>query len=107
MSLVNLKEYAEPPEEGSGVLVSFKHPFTDIPYKIALFQVQGTYYALPDQCKKCGGSLSRGALNGLFAFCNNEECGWNLKKGFCKFDRTMVTPTYKVSVEEEGLIINI
>ncbi len=107
MSRVNLCDYAEPPEEGSGVSIPFKHPYTEIPYKIALFQVEGTYYAITDQCKKCGGSLGKGGLNGLFAFCNNEECGWNIKKGYCKFDRTLVMPTYKVSVEDGGLVITI
>ena len=107
MSHVKLVDIGDAPAEGAGKTIAFKHPYTEFPYQIALFQVEGTYYAITDKCKKCGGSLGKGTLRGLFAVCLNQECPWNIKKGFCKFDRSSVLPTYKVAVKEDGLYIDI
>ncbi|NIQ04051.1 MAG: hypothetical protein GWO19_28145 [Nitrospinaceae bacterium] len=107
MSYVKISEPAETPEEGRGKCIPLEHPLTGVKYVLALFQVDGKYFALTDQCSKCGGSLGRGALNGWFAFCSMNECAWNIKKGYCKFDRSTVLPTYKVTVEDDGLYIHI
>ena len=79
----------------------------EISYVLGLFQVDGKFYCLTDQCRCCEGSLGLGVLKGMFAFCCKEECGWNIKKGYCKFNRSDTTPTYKVAVEEDGLYIEI
>ncbi|MFQ5451434.1 MAG: Rieske (2Fe-2S) protein [Nitrospinaceae bacterium] len=107
MSLVKIADLPDAPEEGRGKTIHLEHPFTYLKYDIGLFQVEGRYYAITDECKKCGGSLGRGRLMGLFAICRNQECAWNIKKGYCKFDRTTVLPTYRVNVQEDGLYINI
>ena len=74
---------------------------------LALFNAEGKYYAITDQCPKCGGSLGRGLLKGMLAVCTIQECLWNIKSGICKFDRSRSTPTYKVIEQEDGLYINI
>jgi hypothetical protein len=51
--------------------------------------------------------LGKGLLRGFFAFCILEECGWNIKKGFCKFNHSDTTPRYKVAVDPDGLYIDI
>jgi len=93
------------PQEGTGKQIHFKHEYTQIEYDLALFQVEGKFYCITDLCLTCGGSLGKGALRG--AFCSNEECGWNIKKGFCKFNRSETTPRYKVVVDSDGLYIEI
>lgn len=107
MSYVKLSEITDGPQDGEGVRIHLEHPFTMIKYDIGLFQLDGKIYAITDKCKKCGGSLARGTIRGRFAFCNNQECGWNLKSGVCKFDRSSSLPTYKVSVQEDGYFINL
>ncbi len=107
MSLVKISELSDAPEEGVGKRISFEHPLTFYKYDIALFKTNGKFFAMTDQCRKCGASLGRGVLKGKYAACANEECLWNLKTGICKFDRTMSTPVYKVTEQDDGIYINI
>ena len=108
MSQVKISEIEDAPAEGSGKRITFEHPYTTIGYTLAVFQVEGKYYAITDDCRICGGSLGRVAvLRGMFAACSNQECLWNIKRGVCKFDHSSVMSTYKVIVEEDGLYISI
>lgn len=108
MSKVKISEIEDAPSDGFGKQIIFSHPYTEMGYCLALFRVEEKYYALVDECRICGGSLSRVSnLNGMFATCDKEECQVNIKRGSCKFDRTSVTPTYKVTVQEDGLFIEI
>ena len=97
------------PEEGKSRNIRHEHSFTTIQYDLALFNVEGIYYAITDKCRNCGGSLSEGgtALIGRYAACSNEECRWNVKTGVCKFNHASVLPTYKVIKKEDGLYIDI
>ncbi len=108
MSKVKISEIEDAPAEGLGKQINFSHPYTEMPYCLALFHVEEKYYALVDECRVCGGSLGRVSnLKGMFATCDKEECQVNIKRGSCKFDRSLVTPTYKVAVQEDGLYIEI
>ena len=108
MSKVKISELKDAPSEGLGKQINLTHPFTEIKYCLAIFCVEGKYYVLTDECKICGGSLGRVSdLRGMFAACTKEECLWNVKRGSCKFDRSSVTPTYRVSTMEDGLYIEI
>lgn len=107
MSRAKVIEFSDAPPEGTGKQIVFKHPLTEIEYVLAMFQVEGKLYCLTDQCRCCEGSLGKGVLKGMFVFCNKEDCGWNIKKGYCKFNRSDTTPTYKVSKEEDGYYIEI
>ncbi|QPJ64937.1 MAG: hypothetical protein G3M78_05870 [Candidatus Nitrohelix vancouverensis] len=107
MSKVKISELDEAPPEGIAKQLQFEHPLTYYVYEIGLIQSQGTYFAITDKCRLCGGSLGKGILMGKFVLCDKTDCAWNMKSGICKSDRTNVTPTYKVIVEEDGLYINI
>ncbi|MBI4388647.1 MAG: hypothetical protein HY580_00575 [Nitrospinae bacterium] len=107
MSIIKISELADAPGEGQGRKIHFEHPFTYYRYDIALFKAGDKYYAITDACKHCGGSLGRGRLEGLLAYCSAEDHPWNIKTGVYKFDRTRVLPTYNVSAEPDGLYINI
>ncbi len=109
MSLEKIIELSDAPEEGQGQNIRHEHSYTTIEYDLGLFKVEGQYYVITDKCSNCGGSLSEGgtALVGRFATCSNEECRWNVKTGVCKFNRSLVLPTYKVTEKEDGLYIDI
>ena len=107
MSRLKISEIEDAPQEGTGKQIHFKHEYTEIDYVLALFLVEGKFYCITDQCRCCGGSLGKGFLRGFFAFCILEECGWNIKKGFCKFNHSDTTPRYKVAVDPDGLYIDI
>jgi len=108
MSKVKISEINDAPSEGSGKQINLTHPLTEMKYVLAIFCVEEKYYAMTDECRMCGGSLGRlPDLRGIFAACSKEECLWNIRRGSCKFDRSSVTPTYRVSVMEDGLYIEI
>jgi nitrite reductase/ring-hydroxylating ferredoxin subunit len=107
MSKVKLSEIADAPEEGKGKQIKLRHPYTEIDYILALFQVEGKYFCIGDQCKSCEGSLAKGVLRGMFAFCSREECGWNIRKGYCKWNHSDTTPIYKVTTQDDGFYIEI
>ena len=108
MSKVKILESEGAPEEGSGRQINLTHPYTELKYCLAIFRVESKFYVLTDECKVCGGSLSRVPdVRGKFAACGKEECLWNIKRGNCKFDHSSVTTTYRVSVEDDGLYIQI
>ena len=107
MSLIKISELSDVPDAETGKTIHLEHPWTLIEYDLALFNAEGKYYVITDKCADCGGSLGKGKLQGLFAVCTNLECLWNIKKGYCKFDRSRVMPTYKVVEQEDGLFINI
>jgi nitrite reductase/ring-hydroxylating ferredoxin subunit len=107
MSKLKISELSDVPSEGAGKQIHFKHDYTEIDYVLALFQVEGKFYCITDQCRCCSGSLGQGVLKDMFVFCHKDACGWNIRKGHCKFNRSDITPTYKIAVEEDGLYIEI
>jgi nitrite reductase/ring-hydroxylating ferredoxin subunit len=107
MSEVKVLEMSEAPEENSGKVVEFVHPYTSFPYILGVFHVKDRYFAITDECRACGNSLGKGKLNGMNVSCIMEEHPWNVKTGICRFNRTLVTPTYRVRIKEDGLYIEI
>jgi len=107
MSQVKLIDYADAPEEGTGKKIVLEHPFTEMEYILGMFKVEGKFYVIKGVCIICEGSLGLGELNGLIVTCTQRECLWNIRKGYCKFDRSRVMPTYRVSEKEDGIYIEI
>jgi len=107
MSEVRILDLADAPEEGQGKRVQFEHPYTEFPYTLGVYFAKGRYLAITDACKKCESSLALGKVNGMFALCVREDHPWNIKTGLFKFDRTQSIPTYRVTVKDEGLYIEI
>jgi hypothetical protein len=108
MSKVKILETNDAPLDGTGKQINLTHPFTEKAYVLAIFCVEEKYYVLTDECRMCGGSLGlRPDIRGMFAACGKEECLWSIRRGSCKFDRSSVTPTYKVNVMDDGLYIEI
>ena len=106
MSIVKISELADAPAEGTGKTVLLEHPYTYIRYELDLFKANGKYYVILSRCTLCNGRLSEGKLNGLIVSCAKEHL-WNVKTGVCKLIQTNSLPTYNVSVEADGLYINI
>ena len=107
MSEVRILDQADAPGEGEGKRVEFEHPYTEFPYALGVYFAKDRYFVITDTCKKCGSSLTPGAVNGMFALCAREQHPWNIKTGLFKFDRTLSIPTYRVVIKDEGLYIEI
>ncbi|MDH5762320.1 MAG: hypothetical protein OEZ51_05010 [Nitrospinota bacterium] len=107
MSEVRILDLADAPVEGEAKRVEFDHPFTEIRYALGVFFAKERYWAITDQCKKCESSLGKGKVNGMYVQCSREQHAWHIKTGLYKFDRSMSTPIYRVTVKDEGLYIEI
>ena len=107
MSDVRILDLADAPGEERGKRVDFAHPYTEIPYALGIFFAKDRYWAITDQCKKCGSSLGQGTVNGMYVLCALEQHPWHIKTGLFKFDRTQSTPIYRITVKDEGLYIEI
>ena len=107
MAEVQLATLENVPEEGTGKVIDVEHPITAFDFQLALFQVNGKFYALDNECVRCGGKLGRGKLNGMYVMCPQDDTPWNIKSGLCKFDRTRSVPSYKVRMENDILYTNI
>ena len=76
--------------------------------KIAVFNVDGTYYAVGDTCTHRGGPLSEGEVQGTTVTCPWHRAQYDLQTG-----KVMSPPapqgvhSYKVVVEDEDIKIEI
>ena len=107
MSEVRILDLADAPKEGEAKQVIFEHPFTEINYALGVFFAKDRYWAITDLCKKCDSSLGLGKVSGMYAFCAREQHAWHIKTGLYKFDRSLSTPIYRITVKDEGLFIDI
>jgi nitrite reductase/ring-hydroxylating ferredoxin subunit len=107
MAEVRILDLADAPVEGESKQVQFEHPVTDKIYTLGVYFAKGRYLAIIDLCKKCESSLAEGKLNDMYALCAREQHAWHIKTGLYKFDRTQSIPTYRVTVKDEGLYIEI
>ena len=76
--------------------------------RIALFNVDGAFFALDDECPHAGGPLSEGQVNGCKVTCPWHEADFDLKTG------AVLSPpafegvkSYKVVVEGNDVKIEI
>ncbi len=77
--------------------------FTIEGQKIALFNVEGTYYAIGDTCTHRGGPLSEGDVQGIKVTCPWHGADFDLKTGAAFGPPAQNgVPSYKVVVEGDG-----
>ena len=62
MSEVKILDLSEAPEENQGKYVKFDHPLTSFPYELGVFHIKERYFAITNECKSCGSSLTGGEL---------------------------------------------
>ena len=107
MSVEKLLDLDDAPKEGECRLIHFDHPYTEIAYDLCVFNAKGRYFVMTDGCKKCGASLAKGKLDGLYTKCTMEGHPWNVKTGLFKFDRAQGLATYRVHLKDDGIYIEI
>ena len=76
--------------------------------QIALFNVDGTLYAINDVCSHAGGPLSEGALAGYIVTCPNHGSTFDVRTGqnIGPPARTPVA-SYKVVVQESDVFVEV
>ena len=85
---------------GTGILVELEGE------RVALFNENGTFYAIGDVCTHAGGPLSEGDLEGDVVTCPWHGAQFDIKTGEATSPpATEPVPTYRVKVEGENILI--
>ena len=75
--------------------------------KIALFNVDGKFYATDDTCLHRGGPLGQGALAGPVVTCPWHGWQWDVTTGQSKFNPSTKVATYPVKVEGTDVKVQV
>jgi 3-phenylpropionate/trans-cinnamate dioxygenase ferredoxin subunit len=73
---------------------------------VAVFNVEGKFYAIKDSCPHQGDSLSRGCVDGTILTCPGHGCKFDLKTGRCvKGDEEISLRTFDTTIEGKKLCV--
>ncbi len=76
--------------------------------RIALFNIDGKFYALKDMCTHDGGILTGGTLKGYIIECPRHGAQFDVRTGaVVRLPAYVGVSTYTVSVEGEDVFINL
>jgi nitrite reductase (NADH) small subunit/3-phenylpropionate/trans-cinnamate dioxygenase ferredoxin subunit len=73
--------------------------------EVAVFNVDGTFYAIDNVCKHRGGPLGEGELEGDTVTCPWHGWQYNVKNGVCLTKDGIKMDSYQVQVEGEDVKI--
>ena len=68
--------------------------------EVALFNLNGTFYAIDNMCVHQGGPLGEGMLEGENVICPWHSWKYNVKTGVCSTNPSMKVRTYSVKIED-------
>lgn len=74
---------------------------------IALFNVNGTFYALDGVCPHQGGPLGRGELGGCIVTCPWHGWQFDVRTGQHQFNPQIVQPHFPVRVEDDWILVDL
>jgi NAD(P)H-dependent nitrite reductase small subunit len=73
--------------------------------QLALFNLDGTFYAIDDGCPHRGAPLSEGYLQGDRVLCSWHCFDFSLKTGACEVVPELKVATYEVKVEGDTVYV--
>jgi len=74
---------------------------------IALFNVEGTFYALANGCLHRGGPLGQGMLSGHDVMCPWHAWSWDVTTGENTANPSLKMPSYPVKVEDGAVLVQV
>ena len=74
---------------------------------VALYNVDGTFYATSNLCLHRGGPLGQGMLQGSEVMCPWHAWSWNVTSGENAANGTLKIPTYEVKVENGQVFVKV
>jgi nitrite reductase (NADH) small subunit len=95
--LVDTNELAD----GSGKAVSVRG------FKVAVFKINGKFYAMKNECLHRGGPLGEGQLKGQTIVCPWHGWRYDVPTGSLELIPTLSVATYKVEVRGEDVFAEI
>ena len=72
---------------------------------IAVFNCEGTFYAMDNACKHRGGPLGEGSLAGTSVTCPWHGWEYDVASGACQMDPSIKMQTFDVKVDGDDLLI--
>ena len=75
--------------------------------KIALFNVDGTFFAVDNTCKHRGGPLGEGELSGMVVTCPWHGWEYDVRTGVSQTDPSIGVTSYKVKVEGDDILVEL
>jgi len=75
--------------------------------EVALFNVDGAFYAIGNTCVHRGGPLGEGALEGDVVTCNWHGWKYDVKSGVSPVNPAAKVPCYKVQVQGSDLFVEL
>jgi nitrite reductase (NADH) small subunit len=74
---------------------------------VAIYNVDGTFYATSNLCLHRGGPLGQGLLQGAEVMCPWHAWSWNVTSGENAANGTLKIPTYEVKVEDGQVYVKV
>ena len=74
---------------------------------IALFNCDGTFYAIDNTCKHRGGPLGEGSLSGTTVTCPWHGWEYDVTTGKCSMDASIAVQKFAVRVEGDDLLVSL
>lgn len=72
---------------------------------VALFNVDGTFYAIDDTCIHRGGPLGEGELDGKIAICPWHGWRWDVTNGVNQLNPAISIKTYEVKLDGDDVLV--
>ena len=74
---------------------------------VALYNIEGTFFALDGVCPHQGGPLGRGCLSGAIVTCPWHGWQFDVRSGQHQLSRTLQQPQFEVRVEDGLVLVNV
>ena len=74
---------------------------------IAVFNCDGTFYAIDNTCKHRGGPLSEGSLSGTTVTCPWHGWEYDVASGACQMDPSITVQKFDVKVAGDDVLVSI
>ena len=74
---------------------------------LAVFNCEGTFYAMENACKHRGGPLGDGSLSGKTVTCPWHGWEYDVTTGVCAMNVAIKSQTFAVKVEGDDILISV
>lgn len=74
---------------------------------IAVFNCDGTFYAIDNTCAHRGGPLAEGSLSGTTVACPWHGWEYDVKTGACLLDASITLKSYPVKLEGDDILVSV
>jgi nitrite reductase/ring-hydroxylating ferredoxin subunit len=74
---------------------------------VALFNCNGTFHAMDNECKHRGGPLGEGSLSGTIVTCPWHGWEYDVTSGTCQFDSSIKVQKFEVRVDGDDIVVSV